>query len=157
MIHLIVATDLGRAIGAGGNLLYFLKEDMRHFKALTTGNTVIMGRKTFESLPKGALPNRRNIVITGNKGWSAPDVEVAASPEEALRLAATSSADVFVIGGGSIYTAMLPHADILDITVVHSRATAADTHFPIINPAQYTVTAIRPIPSATILTLRKNK
>lgn len=154
MIHLIVATDLGRGIGAGGALLYYLKEDMRYFKALTTGNTVIMGRKTFESLPKGALPNRRNIIITGTPGWTAPDVEVAATPAQALEMAAEGSGDTFIIGGGSIYAAMLEDADILDITVVHDRATAADTFFPVIDIDKYQVTKIVPITGATILALR---
>ena len=86
MVTIIAATGRDGAIGRKGDLAFHLREDMRRFKALTTGHTVVMGRKTFESLPKGALPERRNIVITRNEGFSAPGTERAGSLEEALRM-----------------------------------------------------------------------
>ena len=89
------------AIGRRGELLYHISADLRRFKALTTGHTVVMGRKTFESLPKGALPNRRNIVVSRQTGFSAPGIEVAHSLEAALGMA--DSNDIYIIGGAEIY------------------------------------------------------
>ena len=86
-MNLIVAIDRKGAIGRRGELLYHISADLRRFKALTTGHTVVMGRKTFESLPKGALPNRRNIVVSRQTGFSAPGIEVAHSLESALGMA----------------------------------------------------------------------
>ncbi|MDE6276878.1 MAG: dihydrofolate reductase, partial [Muribaculaceae bacterium] len=108
MISIIVAIDRGGAIGRSGDLLYHIREDLRHFKALTVGNTVVMGRKTFESLPKGALPDRRNIVVTRNAQFSAPDIETAPSLEKALEMAADGPGETFIIGGGKIYARALP-------------------------------------------------
>ncbi len=79
MVTIIVA--ITAAIGRGGDMIYHLRDDLRRFKALTTGHTVVMGRRTFESLPKGALPNRRNIVVTRNAGFRAENVETAPSLE----------------------------------------------------------------------------
>lgn len=139
MISIIVALDPDNAIGAGGELLYHIREDLRRFKRLTVGNTVIMGRKTFESLPKGALPDRRNIVITRNPDFSAPGAETAPSLDAALSLASAGSGDVFIIGGGQIYAAALSLADTLEITRIEVRAKNADTWFPEIDPAQWTL------------------
>ena len=87
MISIIVAVAENNAIGRAGDLLCHLSSDLKHFKAVTSGHTVIMGRKTFDSLPKGALPNRRNIVITRNSAFTAENVEVAHSLEEAINMA----------------------------------------------------------------------
>lgn len=84
-LHLICALTEDRAIGNQGQLLYYLPADLRHFKQLTTGHTVLMGRKTFDSLPKGALPNRRNLVISRQTNYAAPGIEVFHSVEEALQ------------------------------------------------------------------------
>ena len=93
MISIIVAIAQNGAIGYKGDLIYHLSADLRRFKELTTGNTVIMGRKTFESLPKGALPNRRNIVLTRQQGVSYPGTEVYSSLDEALSKCARSSTE----------------------------------------------------------------
>ena len=128
-LSIICALAENRAIGLRGGLLYHLSADLKHFKQLTTGHTVLMGRKTFESLPKGALPNRRNVVITRQAGYSAPGIEVFHSLEAALA-ACASDAEVFVIGGESVYAAALPLADRLCLTHIHTTPSEADTFFP---------------------------
>ena len=140
MISIIVAIDRGGAIGRGGDLLYHIREDLRRFKALTVGNTVVMGRKTFESLPKGALPDRRNIVVTRNPEFSAPGVETAASLEQAIEMAAEGPGETFIIGGGQLYALGLPHASRLCLTLVDAPSPAdADTYFPKIDPAEWQI------------------
>lgn len=129
MINIIVAATIDGAIGLRGDMLYYIRPDLRHFKALTTGHTVIMGRKTFDSLPKGALPDRRNIVITRQKDFQAPGAEVAHSLDEALRMA--SGSEVFIIGGESIYRAAMPLADRLYLTQINTVRSDADTFFPL--------------------------
>ena len=138
MISIIVAIDRGGAIGRGGDLLYHIREDLRRFKSLTVGNTVVMGRKTFESLPKGALPDRRNIVVTRNPDFSAPGVETASSLEKALEMAAEGPGETFIIGGGQLYARSLPHASRLCLTLVDAPAPAdADTFFPSVDPDRW--------------------
>lgn len=126
-ISIIVAVADNNAIGRGGDLAFHISADLKRFKALTMGHPVIMGRKTFESLPKGALPGRRNIVVTRNPHWYAPDVETAASLADAIALA---GGDGFIIGGGQIYAQALPFADTLHITRIFAPAPDADTFFP---------------------------
>ena len=127
-ISLIVAVAEDRAIGDKGNLLWHLSSDLKRFKAITTGHTIIMGRKTYDSLPKGALPNRRNIVIS-RQLKSLKDAEVYSDIDEALK--ATSDEDtVYIIGGGEIYNKTFPRADELHITLVHKSYPEADTRFP---------------------------
>ena len=127
-ISLIVAVAEDRAIGDKGNLLWHLSSDLKRFKAITTGHTIIMGRKTYDSLPKGALPNRRNIVIS-RQLKSLKDAEVYSYIDEALK--ATSDEDiVYIIGGGEIYKKTFPRADELHITLVHKSYPEADTRFP---------------------------
>ena len=128
-LHILCALTENSAIGNKGGLLYYLPADLKHFKNLTTGHTVLMGRKTFESLPKGALPNRRNVVITRQPDFAAPGIEVFHSFEEALDACRTDS-EVFVIGGESVYEAALPVADRLCLTHVHATPDEADTFFP---------------------------
>lgn len=129
MISIIVAIAQNGAIGYKGDLIYHLSADLRRFKELTTGNTVIMGRKTFESLPKGALPNRRNIVITRQQGVSFPGTEVYSSLDEALSKCARDE-KVYIMGGAQVYTQALPIADELEITLVNDTPALADTFFP---------------------------
>lgn len=129
MISIICALAENNAIGYNNDLLYHLRADLRRFKALTTGHTVIMGRRTYESLPKGALPNRRNIVVSSNINREWPNVEVFASLEEALRASATDD-EVFIIGGASVYRAAFPLADRLCLTHVHATPENADVYFP---------------------------
>ena len=127
-ISLIVAVAEDRAIGDKGNLLWHLSSDLKRFKAITTGHTIIMGRKTYDSLPNGALPNRRNIVIS-RQLKSLKDAEVYSDIDEALK--ATSDEDiVYIIGGGEIYKETFPRADELHITLVHKSYPEADTRFP---------------------------
>ena len=127
-ISLIVAVAEDRAIGDKGNLLWHLSSDLKRFKAITTGHTIIMGRKTYDSLPNGALPNRRNIVIS-RQLKNLKDAEVYSDFDEALK--ATSDEDiVYIIGGGEIYKKTFPRADELHITLVHKSYPEADTRFP---------------------------
>ena len=129
-----------RAIGYQNRLLYTIPSDMTRFRMLTTGHTIIMGRKTFESLPNGALPNRRNIVISKTREQIA-GCEVFASLEEALAGRKEAAKDeCFIIGGASIYEQALPFADKLYLTIVEKEPEAADTFFPEINPAEWEVT-----------------
>lgn len=127
-INIIVAVARNRAIGLNNKLLYSLPDDMRHFRQLTTGNTVVMGRKTFESLPKGALPNRRNIVLTRSK-QTFEGAESFSSLSEALKNC-TDDEQVFIIGGASVYREALPLAHRLHITEIDHTPEQADTFFP---------------------------
>ena len=128
-LSLIVAVSEDNAIGNNGGLLCRLSADLKHFKALTTGHTVIMGRKTFESLPKGALPNRRNIVVTRNAAFEAPGAEVANSIEAALKMSAGDD-ERFIIGGAQLYDATVDIAEKIHLTRIHAEFPDADTHFP---------------------------
>lgn len=155
MTHLIVAIDRKGAIGRGGDQLYYIKEDLRHFKALTMGNTIIMGRKTFEALPKGALPGRKNIVVTRNQSYSAPGAETANSIAEAVAMAEN---EAFIIGGAEIYRQGLPLADILHITMIDDEAPEADTFFPPISFDSFRVTAVssaETVPPVKFYTLKR--
>lgn len=128
---IIAAVASDGSIGKNGQLAFHISEDLKRFKALTMGHTVIMGRKTFESLPKGALPNRRNIVITRNPEASFPGAETARSVEEALAMARTAGeTEAFIIGGAQIYAQTLPLADRLEITAIEATLPDADAFFP---------------------------
>lgn len=133
MISIIAAIDRNRAIGLDNQLLFRLSNDLKRFKALTTGHTVVMGRKTFQSLPKGALPQRRNIVLS-KQGAICPGAEVYSSLEEALQHCSRDE-EVYIIGGDSVYHQALPLADSLCLTEVDATAPAADAWFPAIDPA----------------------
>ena len=140
MMSLIAAVAENGAIGFQNKLLYWLPNDLKRFKALTTGHTIVMGRKTFESLPKGALPNRRNIVLTKNAHFIAENTEVFASLEEALA-ACKADEEVYIIGGASVYKEALPYADRLCLTLVHDTPAEADAFFPQLNPEEWKVEA----------------
>ena len=135
-IAIVVAIANDNAIGVGNDLLLHIPGDLPRFKALTTGGTVVMGRKTFDSLPKGALPNRRNIVITRNKSIELLNCELAHSVDEVLQMVKPSEA-VFIIGGGEIYKQFLPIAQRLILTIVEKSFPNADTFFPTINYQDY--------------------
>ena len=139
MINIICALAENNAIGFENRLLYRLSSDLRRFKELTSGHTVIMGRKTFDSLPKGALPNRRNIVLTRQQDLSIPGVEIFHSLPEALE-ACKADAEVFIMGGEAVYTEGLAHADRLYLTHVHNTPAQADAFFPAISEAEWTAT-----------------
>lgn len=129
MINIIAAIDRKNGIGYQNKLLFWLPNDLKRFKALTIGNTIVMGRKTFESLPKGALPNRRNIVLSSQKGLSYPDTEIFSSLKEALD-SCHSDEQIYIIGGVSVYQQALPLADVLCLTEVDAEAAQVDTYFP---------------------------
>jgi dihydrofolate reductase len=128
MINIIAAVAQDRAIGFQNKLIYWLPNDLKRFKALTTGHTIIMGRNTFLSLPKGALPNRRNIVLS-RTATDFPGCDVYPSLEEALAHCAKDE-DVYIIGGASVYTQALSIADRLCLTEVDDTPKEADTFFP---------------------------
>lgn len=132
MINLIVAHTRNNVVGSKGDIPWKLPDDLKRFKTLTTGNTIIMGRKTFESKPLGKpLPNRRNIVVTRNKDFAFNGVEVASSLDEALKMA-KGDKEVFVIGGGEIYKQAMPKADKIFATVLQAEI-EGDTFFPRVN------------------------
>ena len=139
MLTIICALAANRAIGYQNKLLYHLSADLRRFKALTTGHTIIMGRRTFESLPKGALPNRRNIVLSRQKGANFAGAEVFPSLQAALDACDTDE-DVFVIGGESVYAEALPLADRLCLTHVEATPEHADAFFPEFNAMEWRLT-----------------
>ena len=136
-INIIVAIAENRAIGFENKLLYWLPNDLKRFKSLTTGRTIIMGRKTFESLPKGALPNRRNIVLS-RQDIKFPGAERFSSLEAALAQCQTDE-EVFIIGGASVYQEALPLADKLCITHIDDTPEQADAFFPEIDPTVWQV------------------
>ncbi len=139
-ISIIVAIGSDNSIGRNGNLAFHISADLKRFKALTMGWPIIMGRKTFESLPKGALPGRRNIVITRNAQFQAAGAEVAGSLSEALDMVRDSE-KAFIIGGGSIYREAMPLAHTLELTCIYATASDADTFFPEIDINDWTVEA----------------
>jgi len=128
MISLIAAVARNRAIGYRNKLLYWLPNDLRRFKSLTTGHTIIMGRRTFESLPKGALPNRRNIVLSRSNA-TFPGAETFSTLEAAL-MSCRPDEEVFVIGGASVYRQALRLADRLCLTEIDDVPAEADAFFP---------------------------
>ncbi len=128
-ISIIVATGSDRSIGRDGDLAFHIRADLRNFKRITMGRPVIMGRKTFESLPNGPLPGRRNIVITRNAAYSPAGADTASSLAEALELAADAE-EVMIIGGGMIYEQAMPMADTLYVTEIDATLPDADTFFP---------------------------
>ena len=129
MISIIVAIARNRAIGFENHLLYRLPDDLKRFKALTTGHTIIMGRKTFESFPKGALPNRRNIVLSRNKAAVFPSAETFSSLQEALSHCKEEE-EIFIIGGESVYQEALPLAQKIYLTEIEDTPQEADAFFP---------------------------
>ena len=135
-IAIIAAVGADNAIGAAGNLAFHISADLKHFKNLTVGKPVIMGRKTFESLPNGPLPRRRNIVITRNSDYNYPGVETASSLKDAVELI-YDAPEAMIIGGAEIYRQALPLADKLYITQIDATRSDADTFFPDINPEEW--------------------
>ena len=136
---IIVSVSENWVIGKNNKLLWNLSDDLKRFKELTTGNPVIMGQKTFESLPKGALPNRTNIVLTDNDDFTAPDIIISHSIIDSLAQAKFSNGtncEVFIIGGGMIYKQFLEFADCIYLTTVHTTI-EGDTTFPKLDTKQW--------------------
>ena len=122
-VNLIVAIGKDGAIGRKGDLIWKISDDLKHFKALTLDHSVIMGRKTWESLPKKPLPNRKNIILTHNRDYKAEGAEIVYSIEDALKIAGE---DPFIIGGAEIYKAFLPYTTHLYLTLINDSCDDAD-------------------------------
>ncbi|WP_342647944.1 dihydrofolate reductase [Mucilaginibacter sp. CSA2-8R] len=132
-IYIVVAIATNNAIGKNNQLLWHLPNDLKHFKEITSGHTVIMGRKTYESVGR-PLPKRRNIVVT-RQAIEIPGCEVASSIQEAIAIGRRDS-DLYIIGGAEIYRQALPLTDSIYLTIVH-QAFEADTFFPEIKPEEW--------------------
>lgn len=130
-ISIIVAIAENNAIGKDNKLLWHLSDDLKRFKKLTSGHTVVMGRNTFLSLPNGPLPNRENLVISNIEGEKFEGCTMAYSILDALTMVSEEK-ETFIIGGGMIYKQFLPHANKLYLTMVHVDIDG-DTYFPNIN------------------------
>ena len=140
-LYLVAAVAANGIIGAGGKLPWHIPEELKHFKRLTMGHPIIMGRRTWESL-KGPLPGRENIVVTTNPDYQASGAAVAASLEAAIALCAGESV-VFVIGGTRLFEESLPIADGMVLTEIY-RDYAGDTQFPAWDRSQWTETQREP-------------
>ena len=131
MITLIVAMGKNREIGKENQLLWHLPKDLKHFKELTSGHPIIMGRKTYESIGK-PLPNRTNIVISRKNDWFEEGILIVGSIKEAVKFAKKIDEEVFILGGGNIYEQTIDLADKLEVTLVDA-VLDADIFFPKIN------------------------
>ena len=136
-ISIIVAIAQNFAIGKNNNLLFHLPNDLEHFKEITTGKTIVMGRNTLLSLPKWPLPNRRHVVISDVPGDQFEGCEMASSVEDAIQLV-KSDEEAFIIGGGMVYRQFFPLAQKLYLTLVHQDFDA-DVYFPEINYSEWKV------------------
>ena len=143
-ISLIAALANNRVIGKDNRLLWHLPADLRRFKQLTLHKPIVMGRKTWESLP-GLLPQRTHIVISRNPDYRAPGCTLTPSPEAAIR-AAGAVPEIMVVGGAAIYRHMLPLADRMYLTLVH-QSVAGDARFPQWDPAQWRETGREDFPA----------
>lgn len=134
-LSIIVAVASDGAIGRANDLLWHLPADLKRFKELTTGHTILMGRKTFESLPRGPLPNRRNIIISRSLP-AQPGAEVYPTIQQALE-ACASDEEVFIIGGGEIYRQLLPNTEQIYLTRVQASFPDAEVFFPELDPTEW--------------------
>lgn len=143
MLGLIWAQAHDRVIGAGGTMPWHLPEDLRHFRATTSGATVVMGRATWESLDPRyrPLPGRRNIVLSRRGDFAAEGAETAAGLDDALELA--GAGDVWVIGGGQVYAEAMGLADVLEVTDI-DLAVAGDTRAPAVDDRRWEVVSADP-------------
>ena len=138
MVTIVVAMGRKNEIGKGNQLLWHLPKDLRHFKELTSGHPVIMGRKTFESIGR-PLPNRTNIVVSRRDNWFQEGILIVGSLKEALKFAKKIDPEVFIIGGGNIYSQTLDQAERLEVTHVNVTM-EADAFFPEIKPSEWELT-----------------
>jgi dihydrofolate reductase len=145
VIVFVVARARNGVIGRDGALPWRIPADLQHFKRMTTGKPMIMGRKTFESLPR-LLPGRRHIVVTRDPAWRADGAEVARDPEEALRMAAGEDQDVAIIGGAHIFEALRDRADRIELTEIHQDV-AGDTVLPGFDPDMWREVAREDVPA----------
>ena len=138
MITLVVAMGLNREIGIDNQLPWHLPKDLKHFKEITSGHPIIMGRKTYESIGK-PLPNRTNIVISRKKDWFEEGILIVGSIKEAIKFGQKIDEDIFIIGGGNIFEQTMDIADKLEVTEIKTNI-EADTFFPKIDPKIWTKT-----------------
>lgn len=139
MISFVVAMDQNRAIGKENQLPWHLPADLAFFKRVTTGHTIVMGRKTFESIGR-PLPNRRNIIVTRDDSYTAEGCEVVTTKSEVLELAEENK-EMFVIGGTEIFSLFWDEVDRLHVTYI-DEVFEADTYFPNIEESEWTLTSI---------------
>jgi dihydrofolate reductase len=140
MIHIVVAIAENRVIGKDNQLIWHLPEDLKHFKLLTMGHPMVMGRKTFEAIGK-PLPGRTTIIITRQADYQAPEgCIVTTSLEEALQEAMALDEQVMVVGGAEIYQQALPLAEVVHLTLVHE-SFDGDVSFPELNAEEWDITA----------------
>lgn len=143
VVTIIVAVARDGAIGRRGDLLFHISDDLRRFKRLTMGHPIVMGRKTFESFPKGPLPGRTNIVVTRSGDYDGRGATVAGSLDEALKAAAAEETGrIFIIGGGEIYRQAFGIADALELTDIDAAVDDADTFFPAVNDVDWELTEV---------------
>lgn len=137
MLSIIAAISSNNVIGKNNKLLWHIPMDLKRFKNITTGKTIIMGRKTFESLP-GVLPKRHHVIITRNKDYMVNDenIEIVNCLKDALTKYENSEEEVFIIGGGEIYKELLPKVNKIYLTKLN-KAYEGDTYFPKINPFEW--------------------
>jgi dihydrofolate reductase len=149
VVTLVVAAATGGVIGHDGRMPWHLPADLAHFKRVTMGKPIVMGRKTYASIGR-ALPGRLNVVVTRDRAFRADGVAVAHSLDDALA-ACGEAAEVMVIGGGEIYAAALPLASRIHLTEVHATV-EGDTRFPALNPAEWqeVARATRPADERTV-------
>lgn len=136
MTGLIVARSINNVIGKNGRIPWRIEGEQKQFKELTTGNIVIMGRKSYEEIGH-PLPNRKTIVVSKSKQFKDENLETAGSVKEALELAATDGRDVFIAGGYGIYKEALPYVDVMYITEVQLVVEDGDVFFPQFNEADF--------------------
>ncbi|MCI1858664.1 MAG: dihydrofolate reductase [Sporolactobacillus sp.] len=135
MISLMVAMDRNRLIGAGNRLPWHLPDDLRHFKRVTMGHPIVMGRRTFESIGR-PLPGRKNIVLSRRPDYQPVGAAVIHSPAELLASGLTATGESFVIGGAQVFAAFLPHADRIYLTCIDA-VFAGDTYFPVLDTREW--------------------
>ncbi|MBO4945011.1 MAG: dihydrofolate reductase [Muribaculaceae bacterium] len=144
-VTIVVATGTDGAIGRGGDMPFRIKSDLRRFKEITMGHPVVMGRRTFESLP-GALPGRTNIVITSREDFAAPGTMRARDFEDAIRMAANAPGgdNIMIIGGARVYGDAIRKATNMELTEVDATYPDADTFFPKSNPHDWSLRELSP-------------
>lgn len=135
-LSIIVAIADDLAIGRDNDLLWHISDDLKRFKSLTSGHPVIMGRNTWNSLPKKPLPKRRNIVLTHDETFAPEGAEVAHCLQDAIKMTRDEE-EVFIMGGAAIYQQFLPYVQRLYVTHVYSNFPDADVHFPIIDKSVF--------------------
>jgi dihydrofolate reductase len=132
---LIVAVDEDHGIGLDGAMPWSMPADLAHFKEVTMGRPIIMGRKTFDAIGR-VLPGRRNIIVTRDPAWYHPAVSIGNSLDQALDIASEHGEEAFVIGGGQLYAEALPRAERVYLTRIHARF-GCDTFFPKLDPKEW--------------------